>query len=208
MVKGKNIKAVNQRFNQLKAHYTGILRQGKHPKEGPFTSKRLEKISHKRYYQIKDLFHKASYHIVKIAVEEDVETIIIGANKDWKQQSNIGKKNNQSFVSIPHGLLVRMITYKAEQQGIRVQMAEESYTSKASFLDRDDIPVYGTSDTTPLTFSGKRVKRGLYRSKDGTLLNADVNGAANILRKTFTNAFEEAFSNTGSLLTPIALTVS
>ena len=208
LVKGKNIKAVNQRFNQLKAHYTGILRQGKHPQEGPFTSKRLEKISNKRFYQIKDLFHKASYHIVKIAVEEDVETIVIGANKDWKQNGKMGKKNNQSFVSIPHGLLVRMITYKAEQQGINVQMAEESYTSKASFLDRDDIPVYGNRDTTPSPFSGKRIKRGLYRSKDGTLMNADVNGAANILRKTFTNAFEETFSNTDSLLTPIALTVS
>jgi len=206
LIKGKNIKAANQRFNQLKAHYQGILRQGKQPKEGPFTSKRLEQISNKRYSQIKDLFHKASAHIEGIALEENIETIIIGRNKDWKQQSNMGTKNNQSFVSIPHGLLVQMITYKAERHGIRIILAEESYTSKASFLDLDDLPVYGEKDGT-MAFSGKRVKRGLYRTKNGTLINADVNGAANIMRKTFERAFEEPFASTTCLLTPIALTV-
>ena len=206
LIKGKNIKAANQRFNQLKAHYQGILRQGKQPKEGSLTSKRLEKISSKRYSQIKDLFHKASAHIEQIALEENIETIIIGRNKDWKQQSNMGTKNNQSFVSIPHGLLVQMITYKAERHGISVILAEESYTSKASFLDQDNLPVYGEKDATSI-FSGKRMKRGLYRSKNGILINADVNGAANIMRKTFKKAFEEPFASTTCLLTPIALTV-
>ena len=188
LVKGKNIKSINQRYNQLKAHYMSILRHGKNPKEGPFTSKRLEKINHKRFNQMKDLFHKASCQIEQMALEEDIDTIIIGQNKDWKQNSNMGKKNNQSFVSIPHSLLIRMITYKAERHGIKVIVTEESYTSKASFLDHDEIPVYSENDSKK-SFSGKRIKRGLYRSKNGTLLNADVNGAANIMRKVFEKAF-------------------
>lgn len=202
LLKGKNIKAANQRFNQLKAHYQGILRQGKEAKEGPYSSKRLERISNKRYAQIKDLFHKASAHIERIAIKENIETIIIGRNKDWKQASKMGTKNNQSFVSIPHRLLIQMITYKAKRHGINVILAEESYTSKASFLDRDDLPVYGEKDVT-MAFSGKRVKRGLYRAKDGTLINADVNGAANIMRKAFEKAFEKPFADTACLLTPM-----
>lgn len=201
LVKGKSIKSVNQRYNKLKAHYTAILRKGKNPKEGQFSSKRLEKINNKRFNQIKDFFHKASHQVEKIALEEDIDTIIIGQNKDWKQNTNMSKKNNQSFVSIPHSLLIQMITYKAERHGIKVIVTEESYTSKASFLDNDDISVYGESDTKK-SFSGKRIKRGLYRSKNGTFINADVNGAANIMRKVFIKAFEETFS---SLLQPESL---
>jgi putative transposase len=201
LVKGKSIKSVNQRYNKLKAHYTAILRKGKNPKEGQFSSKRLEKINNKRFNQIKDFFHKASHQVEKIALEEDIDTIIIGQNKDWKQNTNMSKKNNQSFVSIPHSLLIQMITYKAERHGIKVIVTEESYTSKASFLDNDDIPVYGESDTKK-SFSGKRIKRGLYRSKNGTFINADVNGAANIMRKVFIKAFVETLS---SLLQPESL---
>lgn len=204
LVKGNNIKSVNQQYNKLKAHYTGILRNGKNPKEGPFTSKRLEKINNKRFNQIKNLFHKASHHIEKIALEENIDTIIIGQNKDWKQNSNMGKKNNQSFVSIPHSLLIQMITYKAERHGIKVMVIEESYTSKASFLDNDDIPVYGKNDSKK-SFSGKRIKRGLYRSKDQTNINADVNGAANIMRKVFEKAFQEPVSSFKTFLQPESL---
>lgn len=202
LVKGKNVKAINQRYNQLKAYYTSILRHGKGPKEGPFTSKRLENINNKRQNQIKDLFHKASRHIVDAAVEEHISTIVIGKNKDWKQNVNLGKRNNQSFVSISHSLFIQMIEYKAKEHGIQVITTEESYTSKASFLDNDDIPVYKENDNSKHTFSGRRIKRGLFRSKDGTLINADVNDAANIMRKVFKTAFEEPFSNTEALFCP------
>jgi putative transposase len=198
LVKGKNIKSINQRYNQLKSHFQGILRHGKNQKEGQFTSKGLEKINLKRFNQIKDLFHKASYQVEQIALEEDIDTIIIGQNNDWKQNSDMGKRNNQSFTSIPHSLLIQMIKYKAERHGIRVLITEESYTSKASFLDNDDIPVYGASDTKK-TFSGKRIQRGLYRSNDGIIVTSDVNGATNIMRKVFKNAFKEPFSNINSL---------
>lgn len=201
VVKGKNIKSINQRYNQLKAHYMGILRQGKNPKEGQFTSKRLEKMTNKRFNQIKNMFHKASFQINKIALEDDIDTIIIGQNKDWKQKSNMGKKNNQSFVSIPHGLLIQMITYKAEHYGIKVILTEESYTSQASFLDHDEIPVYGEKDSKK-SFSGKRIRRGLYRSKNDTIINADVNGACNIMKKVFPRAFNQLSTCLDSLFKP------
>ncbi|WP_226668545.1 RNA-guided endonuclease InsQ/TnpB family protein [Metabacillus litoralis] len=204
LVKGENIKAINQQYNKLKAHYTGVLRHGKNPKEGQFTSKRLEKIHNKRFNKIKDLFHKASHQIERIALEEDIDTIVIGQNKDWKQKSNMGKKNNQTFVTIPHSLLIQMITYKLQRHGIQVLITEESYTSKASFLDCDNIPVYSENESKK-SFSGKRIKRGIYRSKNGVIINADVNGAANIMRKVFDYAFKEMFSEVESLLRPQVL---
>uniref|UniRef100_UPI00403FB61E RNA-guided endonuclease InsQ/TnpB family protein n=1 Tax=Oceanobacillus sp. FSL W7-1281 TaxID=2921698 RepID=UPI00403FB61E len=204
IVKGKNIKSINQRYNQLKAHYYGILRQGKNTNEGLFTSKRLEKINYKRFNQIKDLFHKASYQIEKIALEEDIDTIIIGQNKAWKQHAKMGKRNNQSFTTIPHRLLMQMIEYKAQRHGINVIVTEESYTSKASFLDRDEIPVYGEK-ISKKSFSGKRIKRGLYQSKHGVMVNADVNGAGNIMKKVFREAFEEPFACIEMLLRPAAI---
>ncbi|MFD1385604.1 RNA-guided endonuclease InsQ/TnpB family protein [Oceanobacillus oncorhynchi subsp. oncorhynchi] len=206
LLKGKNIKSVNQRYNQLKAYYTGIIRQGKNTNEGLFTSKRLEKISQKRFLQIKDLFHKASFQIVKIALEEDIDTIIIGQNKAWKQRSDMGKRNNQSFTTIPHSLLIQMITYKAEKHGITVVLTEESYTSKVSFLDNDEIPVYSQHNKNDL-FSGKRIKRGLYLSKSKECINADVNGAANIMKKVFKDAFKHSFSSIEALRRPVSLIV-
>ena len=109
---------------------------------------------------------------------------VIGYNKSWKQEANLGKRNNQNFVMLPHGRFIDMITYKAEEQGIRVIAREESYTSKASSLDFDPVPTYGDKSEKQ-NFSGRRIKRGLYQAKDGRLLNADVNGAINIGRKEF-----------------------
>ena len=182
IVKGKIVKAINQYYNKMKAHYTGILRQGKDPREGTHTSRRLERLHLKRYCRLKDLFHKASHHIVKLAVEQHIGTIVIGHNDGWKQSSAIGRRNNQSFCHIPHQMLIAMIQYKADEQGIAVILTEEAYTSKASFLDQDPLPRYDEERTS--TFSGKRICRGLYESVKG-LLHADVNGAANIMRKVF-----------------------
>jgi putative transposase len=194
LVKGKNVKSINQYYNKMKAYYIGILRNGKQANEGSFTSKRLEKLNQKRYFKIKDIFHKASYTIVKVALEEKTNTIIIGKNKEWKQEINIGKRNNQSFVSIPHSLLISMIEYKATRHGIKVLVTEESYTSKASFLDGDDIPTYGENNSEK-QFSGKRIQRGLYSTGRGLLINADVNGSANILRKGLICLTKEADFN-------------
>ena len=128
-----------------------------------------------------DYMHKVSRFIANYCVEKQISTLVIGKNEQWKTNSNIGKTNNQNFVQIPHAVLYKLIQYKAEEVGIKVIYQEESYTSKASYLDGDVIPVY--VDGWKYTFSGKRIKRGLYRTKNGILLNADVNGAANIYRK-------------------------
>ncbi|MCD9025544.1 RNA-guided endonuclease InsQ/TnpB family protein [Cohnella silvisoli] len=185
LVKGKHVKAINQYYNKRKAHFMGILRHGKQPREGQHTSKRLERLHQMRHRKIKDLFHKASRHIVQLAVDQNIGTIIIGQNRGWKQASDIGKRNNQSFCHIPHHMLTSMIRYKAAEQGIDVQITEEAYTSKASFLDHDPLPRYEEGKTW--TSSGKRICRGLYKSLKG-LINADVNGAANILRKVVPTA--------------------
>ncbi|AZV42442.1 RNA-guided endonuclease InsQ/TnpB family protein [Peribacillus asahii] len=185
IIKGTPVKSINQYYNKEKAHYLGILRQGMNPKEGQFTSKRLEKLHEKRFLMIKDYFHKASYHIEVLALQEKVDVIVIGQNKDWKKEMNMGKRNNQSFAHIPHSMFIEMIKYKAEQHGIKVLVVEESYTSKASFVDGDFIPTYEKGSNGKHHFNGKRIKRGLYKTKHGFLVNADVNGSANILKKTY-----------------------
>ncbi|MGG0185767.1 IS200/IS605 family accessory protein TnpB-related protein, partial [Bacillus rhizoplanae] len=115
-------------------------------------------LHEKRFLKIKDLFHKMSYHIVQLAIQHEISMIVIGKNTSWKQNNDMGKRQNQSFCHIPHNLLIETINYKAKRQGIMVQVVEESYTSKASFLDNDDIPMYGEIGIP--VFSGKRIKRG------------------------------------------------
>jgi putative transposase len=146
---------------------------------------------------------------VQLAVEQNVGTIIIGQNRGWKQHADMGKRNNQAFCHIPHHLLISMIRYKAAEQGIDVQLTEEAYTSKASFLDHDPLPRYEEGKTW--TFSGKRIQRGLYQSPKG-LINADVNGAANILRKVIPKAsahgIEELDGNQPvNVSTPLVLSI-
>ncbi|MGG0274581.1 RNA-guided endonuclease InsQ/TnpB family protein, partial [Bacillus rhizoplanae] len=208
LVKGNVIKSINQYYNKKKAYLLGILRHGKEPKEGSHTSKRLEKLHEKRFLKIKDLFHKMSHHIVDFAVQHEVSTIVIGKNTSWKQNSGMGKQQNQSFCHIPHNLLIEMINYKAKRQGITVQVVEESYTSKSSFLDNDKIPTYGKEDIP--VFSGKRIKRGLYRTQENKLLNADVNGSYNILKKAVPKAFAdgiEGLCHQAAVSTPLVLSI-
>jgi len=114
---------------------------------------------------------------------------VIGKNPLWKQAVHLGRRTNQQFVCIPHARFIELLSYKAALVGIQVLVTEESYTSKASFLDADPLPVYGVGVADSPTFSGKRVKRGLYRAANGRRIHADVNGAYNIIRKAFPNSF-------------------
>ncbi|MFE6075072.1 RNA-guided endonuclease InsQ/TnpB family protein [Paenibacillus sp. NPDC057886] len=212
VVKGKIVKAMNQYYNKMKAYYTGILRQGKEPGKGAHMSGRLERLHLKRHRRIKDLFHKASHCIVKLAVKEQIGTIVVGHNEGWKQASTLGRRNNQNFCHIPHQMLVSMIRYKAAEQGIAVILTEEAYTSKACFMDQDPLPRYGEKGER--VFSGKRVYRGLYQSPRG-LIHADVNGAANIMRKVFPNVSANGTNgiagldgrNTINVSTPLVLSI-
>ena len=149
-------------------------------------SKYLDRLSAYRTNYIRDCFHKMSRILLEWCKEHEIGTLVLGSNTFWKQDANMGKQNNQSFVSIPFDMLKNMIELKVCEYGITVTRTEESYTSKASFLDHDEIPVYVSGSNKEYSFSGfsgKRTKRGLYRSSDGTLINSDLNGASNILRK-------------------------
>ena len=136
----------------------------------------------KRYFRIENYFHHVSRMIITNCVSHGIGRIIIGKNDGWKQDANMRKPQKQNFQGIPFIILFNKIKYKAAQEGIEVVFTEEAYTSAASYLDRDPMPAWNRDQEEP-SFSGRRVKRGLYRSKDGTLLNADVNGSANIGRK-------------------------
>ena len=161
-------------------------------------------ITNRRNGQVSDFIKKCSKHFVTWCVEKRIDTVVAGANVFWKQNANIGHGNNQEFVQLPHTQLRNTIRYLCGWSGIRYIGQEESYTSQASFLDRDPIPVYGKENPgTPYVFSGKRRPthyrgmykkdgfRGLYAAKDGTIINADLNGSANILRKALPDAFQD-----------------
>ena len=182
LFKGRFIKSVNQYFMKKKAERISLMSRGKETTERVW-SKYLDRLSAYRTDYIRDCFHKMSKKLLEWCKSHGVGYLVLGSNTFWKQSSGIGTVNNQNFVSIPFEMLKSMIELKACEYGITVVRNEESYTSKASFLDSDDIPVYVEGDETKHRFSGKRIQRGLYRSSDGTVLNADINGAANILRK-------------------------
>lgn len=188
LYKGGALKSRNQFCNKQKAKYTGILMKRHDPKKVHVHTRRLEHIERKRSAFLRDEMHRISAHLIRECVRRGIGTLVIGKNVQWKTGSSMGRKTNQSFVQIPHSTLIWMIRYKAEREGIEVFEQEESYTSQASFLDHDEIPVFGAK--TEYSFSGRRIKRGLYRSKDGTVFSADVNGSANIIRKAVPNAFE------------------
>ena len=173
IINGRPVKSINQYYNKKRAHLQSKLKDQK-------TSKRIQRLTLKRNNKINDYFHKASSYIVNQLVSNSINTIIIGHNKDWKQDINIGSKNNQSFTSVPHTKLINQLKYKCRLVGINVICREESYTSKSSFLDHDPIP---NLKDDKISFSGERIKRGLYRSGSGRLINADVNGSYNIMRK-------------------------
>ena len=182
---GKPLKSINQYYNKKKANIYSTLEKRNKKKN----SKRLNRLELKRKNKLDHLLHTASKDIVKIAKDNEINTIVIGKNKEWKQEINLGKRNNQSFNNIPHSRFIDMIKYKCEMSGINVIEREESYTSKASFIDNDIIPTFNKKNKTSHEFSGKRIKRGLYKSKNGKIINADVNGSYNILKKAFPNAF-------------------
>ncbi len=183
IVNGRPVKSINQFYNKRKAELQSQLRR-----KG--TTKRMERMTNKRNRRIDQYMHTISKRIVDLLVKEGIGTLCIGKNDAWKQEANMGKRTNQNFVQIPHARFIAMLTYKAELVGIRVEITEESYTSKASLLDLDPLPVRNTGNEKH-TFSGKRIKRGLYRAKDGRKINADINGAGNIIRKVAPNAFSE-----------------
>lgn len=188
LFQGGALKARNQFFNKERALLISAATKG-HQTLSKVTTSRLQKLSMERDLFLRDQMHKISSQIVAFCISHRIGTLVLGVNPLWKQNSSIGTTNNQNFVQVPTAMLRFMITYKAERAGIAVMEQEESYTSKADFLSGDYIPTYGVDDNKAC-FSGLRLKRGLYKSGTGVYLNADLNGAANILRKAVPSAFE------------------
>lgn len=194
ILSGKVLKSVNQYFNKKVAYL-----QSKLPKNQK-SSKRIFKITLKRNNKIKTLLHQYTCKLVDLIKEENIGTLIIGYNKGFKQNSNLGKKANQKFVQIPYLMFINMLTYKLDEIGVLVKTQEESYTSKASFLDKDSIGTKGKEDT--LVYSGVRKTRGMYISKQGKEIHADVNAAYNIQRKANIDFIEDLCLDTYKKIVP------
>ncbi len=187
LVNGRTLKAMNQWYNKRMKELTLCLPKADRER----VTRQMEQITNTRNRQVNHYLHAASKGIIDFLVKEGVGTIIVGKNPLWKQEAGMGRRNNQNFVAIPHARFIDMLTYKAELVGIQVEIQEESYTSKASFLDLDPLPTYKPDDEEQHSFSGKRIGRRnrLYRTKDGRVICADVNGSYNILRKRKPDAF-------------------
>lgn len=179
LIKGSKLKNINQYYNKILGKKKSILEIRNNKK----SSKKILKLTDKRNNKIDDYMHKASKYLVTYFQENNISKVYVGKNDGWKQNINMGKVNNQSFVSVPHNKFIEMLSYKCKLKGIEININEESYTSKASFLDGDDIPKYNKIEAKSYKFSGKRVNRNLYISKEGIRINADVNASYNILKK-------------------------
>lgn len=215
IINGRGVKSINQFYNKKKAElqkkhaqYGQCYKVG-HTKQGDkkfyYPSEAIKKITEWRNTRIKQFAHKASKGIIEYALSCGANTIVIGKNKGLKRSSNLGKRINQNFIGIPHNMMVNMIKYKAEEQGIRVIETNESYTSQTSFLDnekpcRDNGEEYRKKKQ--LTPYKRRIKRGLFKSNDGTLINADVNGAFQIIRKVFPKVSIKNLPNKKIILSP------
>ena len=193
VVKGGVVKSINQYFNKK---YAEIMHQLDTYEQKE--SRRLYKLINKRNRKIHDFFHKTSRFIINWCQKNNIGIIMIGHNKEFKQNINLGKRTNQNFVDIPFGKLIQQLQYKAEENGIAVILQDESHTSKCSFLDNESIKHHET-------YVGKRKSRGLFKSAKNIIINADVNGAYNIIKKAIPNAFArvEADGMEGVALHPV-----
>jgi len=180
VIKGGVIKSINQLYNkEMKRLSSCAMTCNKR-----YRTRKMNALTEKRNRRIKDQFHNVSRQLADYARDNYVDIVVMGHNTYQKQEIGIGHVNNQNFVQIPMLIFADMLRYKLAEYGIRFALTEESYTSKADFLAKDYIPVY-KNRSERYSFSGKRIHRGLYRHYDGTITNADINGAANILRKVF-----------------------
>lgn len=204
IIDGRKLKSVNQWFNKENARLQNIKdKQGFHKR----TTNHQKILAEKRNRQVNDYMSKTAKMIIDYCIMHDIGTLVVGYNETFQQNIKIGKQNNQNFVNIPFGKLRSKLEYLCELNDIVFVKQEESYTSKASFWDKDVIPVYNADHPQKYHFSGKRVKRGLYRTATGKLLNADVNGALNILRKSSVVGLTALYSS-GEVDTPVRIRVA
>ena len=197
IIDGRKLKSINQYYNKINAKLQSIKDKQKTSR----TTLRQKRIARKRNNRIEDYLSKAARIIINYCLNNDIGKLVLGYNEDFQRNSNIGSINNQNFVNIPYGKLRDKLIYLCKLYGIEFKLQEESYTSKASFFDGDEIPIYDKENSQKYIFSGKRIKRGLYQTSTGKLINADCNGALNILRKSKVVDLSVLY-NRGELNTP------
>lgn len=193
VVNGRPLKSINQFYNKRKAELQSLLGAEK------AKSHRIDRLTDKRNRWVNHYLHTASRRIIDLLVENRIGTLVIGKNGGWKQAIDIGKRNNQNFVSIPHARFIDMLMYKAKLVGVNVIITEESHTSKCSFLDLE--PIYHHDN-----YAGRRIHRGMFRSATGKLINADLNSAYNMIRKVAPSAFANGVEDVA--VHPVALAIN
>ncbi len=204
IIDGKKLKSINQWYNKQNARLQSIKDKQCF---GRKTTNRQKAIARDRNNKVNDYMAKTARYIINYCISNNIGTLVVGYNETFQRGSNIGKSNNQNFVNIPYGKLRDKLEYLCRLYGIVFVKQEESYTSKASFWDKDNIPVYNNDNPKTYTFSGKRVHRGLYQSANGKTLNADVNGALNIMRKSNVVSLNALYTR-GEVDTPVRIRVA
>ena len=180
IIDGRKLKSINQFFNKQNAKLQSIKAKQNINRQ----TKQQYLISNKRKNRVDDYINKTCRYIINYCLSNDIGTLVVGYNQSFQNKANLGKRNNQVFTQLPFGKIREKLEYLCKRYNINYILQEESYTSKASFFDNDELPVYNADNPQTYEFSGKRVKRGLYRTIKGKTLNADVNGALNIFRKS------------------------
>lgn len=204
IIDGRRLKSINQWFNKENARLQSIKDKqhfGKKP------TNRQKTIARNRNNKVNDYMNKAACKVINYCIANGIGTLIVGYNETFQRNSNIGKQNNQNFVNIPYGQLRDKLEYLCELNNIIFVKQEESYTSKASFWDEDKIPVYNADNPKEYHFSGTRIHRGLYKTANGKTVNADINGALNIMRKSSVVDMNILYSR-GEVDTPIRIRIA
>lgn len=204
IIDGRRLKSINQWFNKQSARLQSIKDKQGLPKQ---RTKKQSQLSTKHSNQVNDYMHKAAKIIMRYCQANQINTLVVGYNETLQRGSNIGRQNNQNFCFLPFGKLRSYLEYQCSLSGIQFIKQEESYTSKASFWDRDELPIYNDDNPQEYIFSGKRIHRGLYQTSQGIKLNADINGALNILKKSNVVSLETLYSS-GEVDTPIRIRIA
>ena len=204
IIDGKRLKSINQWFNKENARLQ-FIKDKQHFGRKP--TNRQKVIARNRNNKVNDYMNKTARKIIDYCIANNIGTLVVGYNETFQHNSHLGKRNNQNFVNIPYGQLRYMLEYLCKLNGIVFVKQEESYTSKASFWDKDIIPVYNADNPKEYRFSGRRVQRGLYKTASGKTINADVNGALNIMRKSRVVDMNILYSR-GEVDTPIRIRIA
>ena len=204
IIDGKRLKSINQWYNKRNAQLQSI-KDKQHLGYRP--TNRQKANTRDRNNKVNDYMNKAARKIIDYCISNDIGTLVVGYNETFQRNADMGKRNNQNFVNIPYGQLRSKLEYLCELNSIVFVKQEESYTSKSSFWDKDELPVYNNDNPKKYTFSGNRTYRGMYQCKNGKCLNADVNGALNILRKSNVVSLDGLYTR-GEVDTPVRIRIA